>query len=631
MPLDAVCLMALHRELDAALVGARVDKIYMPGRDEVQLIMRTKREKNLRLLLNCNPGHPRAHLTKQATDNPAAPPMFCMLLRKHLIGARLAAVEQPPMERVLYFHFDITDELGEPCRKTFVAEMIGRHSNLILQGADRRIIDCLKRVDSGMSETRQVLPGLFYRAPPTQGKLDPLGTNEESWKDMILAMPPGTARDDWLLKHFTGMSPLVCRELAARAPEGVAAGAPDGTTAGTPYGSPEAFWEQVLHWRRLASSGGTAPWMLYDGDQPVDFSYLPITQYGDRYRLVLAESFSHMLDAFFSERARIDRRRAQSRDIAKLLTTLRDRAARKMALQEGELAQTEGRGRLREYGDMLMAYQRDVPVGASSVTVFDFYHDEPCEIRLHKTLSAIQNAARYYKDYQKAKNAQIYLTEQIARGREELAYLDSVVEELSRAESAGDIQDIRQELAQGGYLREAKGKKAIKAVPSAPMRFVSSTGVVFWAGRNNRQNEILTLKTAARGDIWLHAKNTPGSHVVVPVAPGGKGGTGGPGGSGNLGGGPGGPNTPGRDDSPGGLDDTTLREAAQVAATLSRAAGGGRVAVDYTRAAYVKKPPGAKSGMVVYDKYKTIIVAPDRDLVDRLQQTKLHAPKSATK
>ena len=575
MPLDAVCLSAVRQELEDTLIGARADKIFMPGREEVHIAMRAPKG-NVRLLLSSGGGHARAHLTETAAENPPSPPMFCMLLRKHLTGARLTAVEQPPLERVLCFHFDATDEMGHPCRKTLICELMGRHSNLILQGPDGRVIDCLKRVDIEMSERRQVLPGLFYRWPPGQDKKDPLQTTEDGWRTMIEAAPPDTVWDDWLLKCFSGISPLVCRELAARAADS----------------TKESFLEQVLEWRTLVLSGKWEPWWLFEDDRPADFCYMPVVQYGDRYKTVRAESFSQLLDAFFTQRDRHGQLKARAQDMNRLLVRLRDRATRKLAIQEQELAETKRRERLRECGDLLMAHLSVVPVGAASVTLTEFSGESQREIRLNPALSPQQNAAKYYKDYRRAKTAEASLVVQMANGREELAYLDSVLDALSRIQNTRDLLDIRQELVQGGYLRDnTRAKRTMKGSESEPWRFVSSTGTDFSAGRNNRQNDMLTFKMSSKGDIWLHTRNIPGSHVIIYT-------------------------------SGGDPDDTTLHEAAQVAATLSQAAGSSKVPVDYTRVAYVKKPPGAKPGMVTYDKYKTLIVEPDKNRVEQLRGQK---------
>ncbi len=571
MPLDAVCLSALRQELQQALTGARVDKIFMPGREEVHLSLRAP-SGYTRLLLSSGNNHPRVHLTAVTRENPATPPMFCMLLRKHLSGARLLDIEQPPLERVLRFHFDTTDELGDVCQKTLVCEIMGRHSNIVLCGSDGRIIDCLRRVDAEMSERRQVLPGLFYHWPPTQDKRNPLETDEEEWRAHVAAVPADVNWEDWLLTNFSGIPPLVCRELAVRAESP----------------SSSDFLAQVLLWRRQVLAQSFSPWILFDGDKPVDFCYMPIAQYGDRYRLEQADSFSEMLDSFYAARDLRDQLRVRTQDMSRLLATLRDRVGRKLAIQQREWEQTQNRERLRECGDLLMANLHLIGKGVSAVTVFDFYHNEEVEIRTNPMLTPQQNAGRFYKEYQKAKTAEQTLSQQMAQGQTEIQYLESVMEALKRVGGTQDIEEIRMELAQGGYLRQPKGKKAVKHKMAQPMRFVSSTGVPFMAGRNNRQNDQLTMKMAARGDLWLHTQKIPGSHVVISCNGG----------------------TP---------DDTTLEEAAQVAATLSQASTAPKVPVDYTRIANVKKPPGAKPGMVIYDHFKTVLAKPDQALIERLR------------
>ena len=577
MPLDAVCLTALRGELEAALLGARIDKISMPARREIHIVMRSK-EGSKRLLLSADPTHARAHITEHIAENPLSPPMFCMLLRKHLNGARLRAIEQPPLERVLLFRWDATDDMGVACHKTLACEMMGRHSNLILCGGDGRIIDCLIRVDMEMSERRQVLPGLFYRHPPIQEKLNPIQTDEDTWRSLVHGVSGADNWGDWLLRRFFGLSPLVCRELAYRARDNTGA----------------SFLTQILDWRNQVLSGALEPWMLYKEGNIFDFSYLPITQYGDACSLRKADSFSRMLDAFLTRKGRQQALAAQSQDLNRRLAVLRLRIVRRLANQERERLDTDNRERFREQADLLMSNLYEITPGASSVSLIDFFRNEPCEIRLDPMLTAQQNAAAYYKNYRRAKSAAVFLAEQITQGNSELAYIDSVIEALSRAENTRDILDIRRELVSEGYIRDAKGtvKKGAKPAASEPIRFVSSTGHVILAGRNNRQNDALTFKTAAKGDMWLHARQIPGSHVIVPAH-----------GSG--------------DDNP---DPVTLSEAAVVAATLSQASEGGKVAVDYTRTVHVKKPPGAKPGMVIYDKYRTVIAVPDRQLVDRLRE-----------
>lgn len=568
MPLDAVCLTAVADELRGRLVGGRVDKIHMPARDDVLFSLRASGG-NARLLISASNNMARAHITAAARENPAAPPMFCMLLRKHLSGARLADIEQPQMERTLLFHFDASDEIGVVARKTLAAELMGRHSNVILVGPDGRIVDCIKRVDAEMSERRQVLPGLFYHLPPGQDKRDPLATDEAEWARLLAAKPPEQPLDDWLMKLFSGLSPLVCREIAHRARTGGAL-------------------ETVLAWRTMALERRFTPCLLEDGDGPVDFSYWPVTQYGGQYTRRRTDGFSALLDAYYTGRDARARMKSSAQATAKTLVTLRDRLRRKLAVQRTEWEAARDRERLREYGDILTAHLHLLAPGMREAALHDFYHGEDVVIPLDPRLSPQQNAARYYKDYRRAKTAEETLVREMEKGRAEADYLDSVLDALDRAEIPAELREIMEELAQGGYIKRRREKNPRKEAPSPPLRFVSSSGVPILAGRNNRQNDFLTMKTAARGDLWLHTQKIPGSHVIVPL---------------------------------GGAepDDVTLREAAVIAATLSQASASPKVPVDYTRAAHVKKPPGAKPGMVTYERFKTVLAAPDKALVERLR------------
>jgi predicted ribosome quality control (RQC) complex YloA/Tae2 family protein len=452
---------------------------------------------------------------------------------------------------------------------------MGRHSNLILIGPDGRIVDCLRRVDMEMSERRQVLPGLFYHLPPGQGKRDPLTTDEAAWAALATGRPPGQPFDDWLLQTFAGLPPLLCREIVH--------------LAGGPSAEDDACLRAALAWRSEVLARHFTPWLLMEGDGAVDFSYRPVTQYGALYTARRADSFSQMLDVFYATRDARERMRAGAQEMTKLVTTLRDRARRKAAAQQLEWEKTQTRERLREYGDLLMANLYRVEPGRRTITVPDFYHGGETEIPLNPQWTPQRNAAQYYKDYRRAKTAEAVLAEQMAAGKRESEYLDSVLDALERASSRQDLQEIAEELTQGGYLKAAKSRprRDARLPASQPMRFVSSAGVTLLAGRNNRQNDALTMKTAARNDIWLHAQKIPGSHVIIRL-----------------------------DGAP--PDDATLEEAAVVAATLSRAGGASKVPVDYTRVSRVKKPPGAKPGMVIYDDYKTLVVRPDKERLQRL-------------
>ncbi len=583
MPFDAVFLTAVAQELRGA-VGCRVDKVLQPDRDTIVLQLRGPGVQK-RLLLTANPAHPRAHFTGAPIENPAQPPMFCMLLRKHLTGGRIAAITQPPMERLLDFTFDCTSEMGEPVQKRVVIEIMGRNSNLILLGPDGRILDCMRRVDFEMSDRRQVLPGLFYRLPPAQDKRSPLETDEAALRALLFAVDGQKRLADFLMETFSGLSPLVCRELACRI-----CGDTDADLGAMDGAAREACASALAQWfSQLPAMPFRQVLLALDG-RPKDFTYFLPEQYGNAMELREFPDFSSLLDAFYAQRDRAEQLRSRSQAIRKTVSNLRARTVRKLAAQRVELAATADRERKRQLGDILTANLYQIPRGAQAARCVDFYDPEMREITipLDPALSPQQNAAKCYKDYAKAKTAERVLTQQIASGEQELDYLTSVLDALDRVESARDVAEIRQELVEGGYLREQTGKKRQKTPPSSPLHFVSSGGLPIRVGRNNRQNDQLTLREAAKGDLWLHAQKIPGSHVIV-----------------STGGQP--------------VNAQTLHEAAMLAAYYSQSRAGSNVPVDYTTVKNVKKPAGAKPGMVIYDHYNTAYVTPDPELAKRLK------------
>ena len=585
MPFDALFLTAVRQELEQKLLGCRVDKVQQPQRDTLILSMRGANGGG-RLLLTASPNHPRVHLTQEPTENPAQPPMFCMLLRKHLTGGRLVGMQQPEMERLLDLTFDCTDEMGSPAQKHLILEIMGRNSNLILTAEDGRIVDCLRRVDFEMSEQRQVLPGLYYHLPPTQGKLDPFSTPRETLQALLCAQTAPKLLDKWLLDTFGGFSPLVCRELAFRA-----AGDLDTDLSQLPEEEKAALADRLADAIGALRTDTLPPVLLYKEERPWDFTCLPIRQYGNFVRAEQLDSFSALLDRFYAARDRSEAIRQSSQAMRKTLTNLVSRTTRKLENQRRELTATHDRERLRRLGDILTANLYAVKRGQTKLRAADFYDPDmrEIEIPLNPAISPQQNAAKFYKDYQKAKTAEKILTEQIARGEQELQYLSSVLEELSRAESARDVQEIRAELAAGGYVRETDRKKRMKLPPSKPMTFCSSDGFRILVGRNNRQNDELTTKLAAKTDLWLHVQKIHGSHVIIETHG----------------------QTP---------PDTTATEAMMLAAYYSQAREGQNVPVDYTPVKFVKKPAGAKPGMVIYTTYQTAVVTPDAALCEKLKE-----------
>jgi predicted ribosome quality control (RQC) complex YloA/Tae2 family protein len=575
-------MTALCRELAPVVEGAKIDKIYQPERDEILLALRSPTAGNVRLLLTANPAHPRMQLTEASRENPATPPMFCMLLRKHLTGGRILRLTQPPMERLLDLELEALDELGCRVKRRLVLEAMGRRANLLLLDEEGRIIDCLRRVDADMSAQHQLLPGLFYRLPPTLDKRNPLEVTGEELTALVSQAPEERKISDWVLDTFGGISPLIAREIAFRA-----AGDVDSRMGGK-QASVERELLDLVH---TITENRFTPILLKKEDKASDFTFRPVLQYGPGMEEEALPSFSVLLDRFYAARETSERVRQRGQDLIRSLTNARDRTARKLRNQERELEATYDRERLRQLGDIVTSNLHQLSRGMSSFRTNDFYDPEYKEIDvpLDPLLTPQQNAAKYYKEYNKAKNAEHFLTEQIEKGTRELDYLESVLEEVARAEGERDLQEIRQELTDGGYLRRNKGgKKPEKRVAPKPMEFRSSAGLKISVGKNNSQNDQLTCKLAYKSDLWLHTQKIHGSHVILW--------------------------TEGKEP-----DKQSITEAAILAAYFSQAKESKNVPVDYTPVKYVKKPNGAKPGMVIYETYSTAYVTPDEELVKHLR------------
>ncbi len=575
MAFDAFYLTAVLSEL-AQLQEPRVEKIYQPARDTVILQLRHRQGRG-KLLFAMNPTAPRMHLTTASPENPPEPPMFCMLLRKHLSGARLVSIQQPPMERCAWLGFDCIDEMGDPVRKTLVAELMGRTCNLYLLSPDGRIIDCLRRVGLDASAKRQALPGLFYQQPEPVAKEDPMTLAPADYA-RLLAAPGADVLSDRLMDALGGVSPLVCREAAL-----FAAGATDARLDG----QDAAQIGEKLYLFFQEHLNHPTPCYYSEKGVPRQFAFCPIRQYGDFQQ---AESFSALLDQFYTVRDQADAIRQKSQSVRKTVQNHIARLTRKLAVQEKELAATHDRERLRQLGDILTANLHRVQKGQTSVQCQDFYDERMpmIEIPLSPALSPQGNAAKFYKDYARMKTAEKALTAQLEIGRQEKAYLQSVLEELNRAGSDRELEEIRQELQQEGYLRPEPGRKRVKQGKLPPLRFESTDGFPIYVGRNNRQNEELTFRSARKDDIWLHAQKVHGSHVIIA-----------------CGGSP--------------VPDNTVTQAAQLAAYYAESSGGQNIPVDVTPVRQVKKVPNGKPGMVIYHTYRTVVVNPYPDIaVDAL-------------
>ena len=578
MAFDAFYLSAVLREI-RQLGEARVEKIHQPSRDTVILHLKGK-ESRAKLLVAANPSAPRLHLTTANPENPPEPPMFCMLLRKHLSGARLTNVAQLPMERCAIFTFDCIDELGDPTQKRLIAELMGKTCNLYLLDKTGRIIDCLRRIGLDAGAKRTALPGMYYQDPEPVEKANPLDWNFDDYMT-LLTWPGADILADRLMDQLGGLSPLVCREAALFATGDVNARLED-MRHNDGWNMDEAAEKLELFFRENLTRPVPSFYAQADG-MPKQFAFCPIRQYGS---FQTAESFSGLLDMYYTVRDRKDAMRQKSQGIRKTVSNLCQRLSRKIAIQEKELAATYDRERLRQLGDILTANIHRIQKGQTKVECEDFYDEDmkTIEIPLSVLLSPQQNAAKFYKDYARMKTAEKELTKQIAIAKEELAYLGSVLEELNRAASEQELEEIRHELQETGYVKADAGKKRVKAGKLPPMRFVSTDGYPIYVGRNNRQNEELTFKSARKDDLWLHASKVHGSHVIIACA---------------------GITPP----------DDTVTQAAQLAAYYAETGSGQNIAVDVTPVKQVKKIPNGKPGMVIYHTYRTVIANPYPDIV----------------
>ena len=571
MPLDAVTLSALTAELKELVEGAKIDRVQQPEKEVLLLTLRT-REGNRKLLVSAAVSGARVHFTEQSFENPAEPPMFCMLLRKHLVGARIRELVQPEFERMLLFRLSTRDELGDESDKTLAVELIGRSANIILVGSDGRIIDCLRRMEYA-GEGRGMQPGMLYRLPPRQEKTPFFSCGEQELNAVLSSFERGAELDKELLRCFSGLSPLICRELAFRS-----------------RGDTEYLKENALALRETVAAGEFCPTLLSADGAAREFSFMALNQYGPETQCERFESFSQLLDAFYARRDRQESRRRRSRELLRSVKTAHERLTRKLAAQREELAATAGREEIRRQAELITANIYRMKKGDRELLCEDYFREDcpQARIPLDPLKTPQQNAAALYKDFNRKKAAEEHLTGLIAEGEKQCDYLAAVLDEIERAETERDLADIRRELVTTGYLKHARASKSERFKPQAPLRFRSSDGFEILVGRSNVQNDELTFKLARRTDLWLHTQRIHGSHVILRAD---------------------GAEPPLR----------TLEEAASLAAYYSQGREAGRVKVDITQVRHVKKPSGAMPGAVLYTDYTTVLAAPDEALAVKLK------------
>lgn len=580
MALDGAFLFAIKNEL-SCLIGGRIEKIHQPSREEIIISIRT-RQGSKKLYISANAGSARVHITQKNVDNPQTPPMFCMLLRKRLGNGKLLNIRQDGLERILFFDFECVNELGDIVTITLACEIMGRCSNLIII-SDGKIVDSIKRVDSEMSRERMVLPNMTYSLPPKNDRLNFL---EAEPQQIIQKLSENSQAElsKALIRVFEGISPVLAREWTFFAGRGEYL---DGNVSGDQLDRLlfiiKRTREQLLNNECCFTVASTKEGLLKD------FSFIRLSQFGNLMYTKEISSASELLDYFYFERDSAIRTKQRANDLFKLLVNLTERISRRIAVQREELSACADRDYYKLCGDLISANMYRIKKGDRIASVENFYDENypTIEIKLDVRKTPSQNAQYYYGEYKKSVTAEQKLTEQISKGEEELQYLDSVFDSLTRATSENDIIQLRLELREQGYIKSVNGKaKPPKALP--PIEYRSTDGFTILVGRNNCQNDKLSLKFAEKSDIWLHTQNITGSHVII-VTEGA---------------------TP---------PDSTLEQASIIASVNSKGRDSNLVPVDYCFAKYVKKPSGAKPGKVIFTNYKTVFVKPDTELEKSLR------------
>jgi predicted ribosome quality control (RQC) complex YloA/Tae2 family protein len=584
MSFDGIVTRAVVKELKENIVGGRIDKIYQPEKDEIMINIHHIGT-NFRLVLSASSNNPRIYLTKITKKNPDSPPMFCMLLRKHLTGGVILNVEQYEMDRVVFIDISSTDELGQPTEKRIIIEIMGKHSNIILIDKDSsKIIDSVKRVTENMSRVRQILPGFYYENPPIKDKVNPLNSSYDGFKDLLEKENKNTDVYKFLYFNYLGLSPLISKEICFNADLDI-----DRTLISLSDNDINKLFTSFNNIMNMVRNDEYTPlYITTKGPNDIEaFHSLTIKQYGTDNR-VFNDSISKILDICYSKKDISDRINQKSQSIRKSLNVKLERSYSKLGKQKEELLESKDREKYKIYADLISANTYKIQKGMKSIELENFYDEtmNKLNVPLDIKLSAVENAQKYYKRYTKLKNAYHLLLEQIDETENEITYLENVILSIENATEIQELEEVKEELIKEGYIKgnDKKRKKAKEETLSKPQHYISSDNFNIYVGKNNRQNEYLTLKFANKDDLWLHVQNMPGSHTIIKTE---------------------GKNIP----------SSTLEEAAILAAYFSKGKNSNHVPVDYTLKKNIKKPGNAKTGMVIYDNYKTIIIDPSYEKV----------------
>ncbi|WP_053956934.1 Rqc2 family fibronectin-binding protein [Inediibacterium massiliense] len=584
MPFDGIVVSSIVHELKEKILMGKIDKIYQPENDEIHILIRCFKEK-YKLLISASSNHPRIHLTHTDKINPQTPPIFCMLLRKHLQGGKIIDIYQKEFERIVVLSIESYDELGVLSIKQLVVEIMGKHSNIILlDPSQNKILDSIKRISGDINRYREILPGKNYIAPPTQGKQNPLNLSFEDFVFKLKESSNGTPIYKGIYKSFQGISPVAAREICLLSHIEEDKGVIELLDADY-----KNLWNNFHKFLCIKNQN---PHIIIskENGQIVDFYPIPLKIYQSVYTSIDFDCMSDLLEQFYIQRDLFDRIKQKSTDLRKLINhTMQKLLNKKQKLNE-ELLSAMKAQKYRIYGELLTANLHTITKGDKSVEVINFY-DENCgkvTISLNEHLTPAQNAQKYFKKYTKSKNAQNEIDTQLKDADDEILYFENLIQTIENTSDLENIEEIRLELMEEGYIKKKKISSK-KHTPSKPMSFISSDGYSILVGKNNKQNDQLTLKIASKKDLWLHTKDIPGSHVIIVTH---------------------------NEEVP----QATILEAAELAAYFSKGKISSNVPVDYTTVKYVKKPNGAKPGMVIYENNKTIYITPRSNIVEILQK-----------
>lgn len=574
MAFDGITIAAMVRELNNNLAGGRINKIAQPEGDELMITARGT-EGQKRLLLSASASLPLIYFTEKNKVSPLTAPNFCMLLRKHIGSARIAGIRQPGLERVVEFDLEHLNELGDPCRKVLILELMGKHSNLIFCDDKNMILDSIKHVSSHMSSVREVLPGREYFITKTQDKWNPLTITQEEFLEHVCKKPVSAAKA--LYSSLTGLSPVIAEELCFRA-------SIDGNDAMLSLNEVSCIhlYHTLQRMMEDVKEGNFTPNIIYRGEEPVEYGVFLFQQYGPEYHSVSFDNVSSMLETYYASKNILTRIRQKSADLRKIVQTALERNRKKLILQQKQMKDTAKKEKYRVYGELINTYGYNLPEGSKSFQALNYYTNEEITIPLDETLTPAQNSKKYFDRYTKLKRTEEALTTQLADTESEIEHLESISNALDIARSESDLAQIKEELTQYGYIkRHFSGKKGAKMqAKSKPFHYISSDGFDIYVGKNNFQNDELTFKFATGNDWWFHAKKMAGSHVVVKT-------------------------------KDGELPDRTFEEAGRLAAYYSKGRTAPKVEIDYIQKKHVKKPGGAKPGFVVYYTNYSLMAEPD--------------------